>query len=169
MAEPWPGANKFCLFYRLWQLTGHWEQGPNDTATQQISTSSASCSFEQIWCLLLKDTIRRPHLNNPPTRKPLPLSSHKTSRSGHSCFEEALPSPWAHPYPNCYDVSISGEQILPLAWEFNDRSFQGGCVLRLPALQQGQPTFCLTQQPDLRMGQGNSPGTAGVSKSNIPT
>lgn len=164
MAEPWPGANKFCLFYRLWQLTGHWEQPLNRLAPHQPPAAS-----NKYGACLLKDTIRRPHLNNPPTRKLLPLSSHKTSRSGHSCFEEALPSPWAHPYPNCYDVSISGEQILPLAWEFNDRSFQGGCVLRLPALQQGQPTFCLTQQPDLRMGQGNSPGTAGVSKSNIPT
>lgn len=141
IAESWPGARKFCLFYRPWQLTGYWEQGPNDTATQQISTSSASCSFEQIWSLPPSRHNGIVTAEQPSLRVPPPFSSHKTSWSavslGHSCTKGSFPSPRAHPNPNWQHVCISGEQILPLAWEFNGQPFKGGCVLRPPALWQG--------------------------------
>lgn len=56
MEESWPGlinSASLLLFRGPRQLTGYWEQGSNDTATQQISTSSASRGFEQIWSLPL--------------------------------------------------------------------------------------------------------------------
>lgn len=120
-----------------------------------------------------KDTIGPPPLNSPLSWEPPPSSSYKTSWSalspGHSCVKGSFPGPWAHPNPNWQDVCISGEQILPLAWEFNDQPFQGvGWGLRIACLPCYRGTWGLTQQPIHRMGQGNSPGTAGVSKSNIP-
>lgn len=103
MAESWPGARKLCLFYRPWQLTGYWEQRPNDTATQQISTSSASCSSEQIQSLPPLRYNRADTAKQPPAKKAPTHVHRKTSWSGlslgHSCIKGSFPSPWPTPTP----------------------------------------------------------------------
>lgn len=103
MAESWPGARKFCLFYRPWQLTGYWEEGPNDTATQQISTSSASCSFEQIWPLPPLRHNRVVSAKQPLSREPPPFCSYKTSWvwsfSGPQLHQGVLPQCLSPPRP----------------------------------------------------------------------
>lgn len=96
-------ARKLCLFYRPWQLTGYWEQRPNDTATQQISTSSASCSFGQIWSLPPLKHNGVATAKQPPARRAPTLPHRKTSWStlslGHSCIKGDLPQSPGPPRP----------------------------------------------------------------------
>ncbi len=103
MAESWPGARKLCLFYRLWQLTGYWEQGPNDTATQQISTSSASCSFEQIRPLPPLRHNRAATAKQPPAKRAPTLLQPQNflvwSFSGPQLHQGVLPQSLSPPRP----------------------------------------------------------------------
>lgn len=121
------------FFYKPWQLTGSWERELCDTATQQISTSSASCGFEQIRSLPPSRHNRAATSKQPPQ----PQNFLVWSFCGTQLHQGGLL--WAHPYPIWQYVCVSGEQILPLAWEFNDHPFSerrgggdgGGCVLCL--------------------------------------
>lgn len=165
-------ARKLCLFfYRPWQLTGYWEQGANDTATQQISTSSASCSSEQIQSLPPLRHNRTASAKQPPAKRaPPPFPATKlpsllflwaTAASRTPSLISGRPRPqlarcvyfrWAN-IATCLRVQwpvLSGEL----------------CIV--PCLLCNRGTCGLTQQPVQGMAQGNSAGTAGVSKSNTP-
>lgn len=173
MAESWPGARKLCLFYRPWQLTGYWEQRPNDTATQQISTSSASCSSEQIRSLPPLRHNRATTAKQPPAKRAPTLAHRKTSWSGlslgHSCIKGSFPSPWPTPTPIGKMCVFQVSKYCHLPESSMTSPFGGGGrVAYCACLLCNRGTCGLTQQPVHRMGQGNSPGTAGVSKSNIP-
>lgn len=143
MAESWPGARKLCFFfYRPWQLTGYWEQGPNDTATQQISTSSASCSFEQIRSLPplghnRAATAKQPPANRAPTLLQ-PQNFLVWSFSGPQLHQGVLPqSPEPTPTPIGKMCVFQVSKYCHLPESSMASPFRGGCVLRLPALQQG--------------------------------
>ena len=118
---------------------------------------------------LFKGTMGPPQLNSTPPRQPPALLQPQnflvcSFSGGHSCIKGSFPqSPPGPPRP---DVCISGEQILPLAWEFNGQCFQEGAYCACLLCNRGACGF--TQQRVHRAGQGNSPGTAGVSKSNTP-
>ena len=164
MAESWPGARKLCFFfsssssfffffYRPWQLTGYWEQGPNDTATQQISTSSASCSFEQIRPLPPLRHNSSATAKQPPARRaPPPSSSHKKLPGllflrGPQLHQGVLPQSRSPPRPQLarcvYFRWANIATCLRVQWPALSEVGGcvcvggGGCVLRLPALQQG--------------------------------
>lgn len=124
-----------------------------------------------------------PPLNSPLPREPPLPPSHKTSWSGlspgHSCIKGSFPmSPRPTPTPigKMCVFQVSKYCHLPessMASPFSGggggrwRGGGRGCVLRLPALQKGVHVASHSNRIH-RMGQGNSPGTAGVSKSNIP-